>query len=417
MIQDPGALPSQRHTSLTPVQLRALMPALATKTYFNYGGQGPLPVPSLEAITASWRRIQELGPFTTDVWPWLAAEVAGLRIRLAALCGVPPHRLALTENVSSGCVLPLWGLPWRSGDELLISDCEHPGVVAACRELARRQGLTVATLAVQTIRGGSGVSAEDRVMEALEGALTPRTRLVVLSHLLWNTGLVMPIAAVAARLRQHPRQPWLLVDAAQSVGCLPVAEAAGSADIYAFTGHKWCCGPEGLGGAVLSERVLADSQPTLGGWRSLASETDGGSAWHSDARRFEVATSCTPLLAGLRTSLDLLEAVGPAAERLSLILARSHQLWQGLQAIPGLQTLLPEPPPSGLVSFSLVADGAQAVEGGWGHGPVLDRLAGEGIWLRTLASPDCLRACTHITTTAAEVESLLASLASLARGG
>ncbi|MEY4772673.1 MAG: hypothetical protein RLZZ346_1928, partial [Cyanobacteriota bacterium] len=49
--------------------LRALLPALANKTYFNYGGQGPLPTPSLEAITASWQRIQELGPFTTTVWP------------------------------------------------------------------------------------------------------------------------------------------------------------------------------------------------------------------------------------------------------------------------------------------------------------------------------------------------------------
>jgi L-cysteine/cystine lyase len=389
------------------------MPALANKTYFNYGGQGPLPTPSLEAITASWRSIQELGPFTTDVWPWLSEEVSGLRSTLAALCGVPPGRLALTENVSSGCVLPLWGLPWQSGDRLLIGDCEHPGVVAACRELARREGLCLDTLAVQAIRGDSRPTGEDAVLEALEAALTPRTRLVVLSHVLWNTGLVMPIAAVAARLRQHPRQPWLLVDAAQSVGSLPVEAAARSADIYAFTGHKWCCGPEGLGGVAVSERILSDSQPTLGGWRSLASETDGGSAWQADARRFEVATSCTPLLAGLRTSLELLEAVGTTAERLSLIQERSRQLWQGLQRIPGVRSLLPAPPPAGLVSFTLDGPGWQAGEGGGSHQQVVNRLGGQGIWLRTLADPPCLRACTHITTTAEDVDRLLAALAGM----
>jgi L-cysteine/cystine lyase len=388
------------------------MPALATKSYFNYGGQGPLPTPSLEAITASWTRIQELGPFTSDVWPWLSREVASLRGELAALCGVEPDRLALTENVSSGCVLPLWGLPWQAGDELLIGDCEHPGIVAACRELARRQGLSLATLPVRAIRSG-GDQGADAVLDALEAALTPRTRLVVLSHLLWNTGLVMPIAAVAGRLRQHPRQPWLLVDAAQSVGSIPVEASARAADIYAFTGHKWCCGPEGLGGVVVSERILSDSQPTLGGWRSLASETDGCSAWQADARRFEVATSCTPLLAGLSTSLGLLNAVGTTAERLNLIQERSRQLWQGIQRISGVRTLLPAPPPAGLVSFMLGGPGWQAGEGGRIYQQVVNHLGGQGLWLRTLADPPCLRACTHITTTAEEVERLLAALGGL----
>lgn len=415
---DPNALTSElapAASPLSPEQLRELMPALANKTYFNYGGQGPLPTPALQAITASWQCIQELGPFTADIWPWLEREVGSLRGALAARCGVTPERLALTENVTSGCVLPLWGLPWQAGDELLISDCEHPGVVAACRELARREELTISTLAVKELRADLE-STNASVLEALERSLTPSTRLVVLSHLLWNTGQVMPIKAVAQRLDGHPRHPWLLVDAAQSVGSLPLAEAeaenpegshggaAAVADIYAFTGHKWCCGPEGLGGVALSERVLNEAQPTLGGWRSLAQESDLGSAWHTDARRFEVATSCVPLLAGLRRSLELLEAVAPAPQRLTMIRARSHQLWHGLRELPGVRPLLEVPPPAGLVSFTV--NGADPGE--------LVRLLGRrGIWLRTLDDPHCLRACTHITTTEAEVALLLGVLAEL----
>ena len=385
--------------------LRALMPALANKTYFNYGGQGPLPTPSLEAVSASWGRIQELGPFTATVWPFIEQETGRVRRRLAAACGVGPHRLSLTENVTSGCVLPLWGLPWQSGDELLISDAEHPGVVAACQELARRQGCRITPLPVQQLcRSTPQAELEAAVLAALERALSPDTRLVVLSHLLWNTGSVMPIAAVAELLRQHPRHPWLLVDAAQSMGSLPVAEAAAAADIYAFTGHKWCCGPEGLGGVALSERLLEQAQPTLIGWRSLAHEGSAASNFHSDGRRFEVATSCLPLCSGLARSLELLDAEGTAEQRLTQIQAGSQRLWQGLQQIRGVKTLLPEPPPAGLVSFALAGRPSAAV---------VEQLGQQGIWIRRLDDPDCLRACTHITTTEEEIDQLLEALTAL----
>ena len=120
----------------------------------------------------------------------------------------------------------------------LIGDCEHPGVVSACVELARRQILAIDVLPVKQLRGNQ-TQCDAAVVEAIDRTLTPRTRLLVLSHLLWNTGQVMPITAVAKQLHQHPQQPFLLVDAAQSFGQIPADEAAAAADIYAFTGHKW----------------------------------------------------------------------------------------------------------------------------------------------------------------------------------
>jgi L-cysteine/cystine lyase len=385
--------------------LRADMPALANKAYFNYGGQGPLPDTSLEAINAAWRTLQELGPFTADTWPFVEATTARLRQRLAHWCGVGAHRISLTENVTSGCVLPLWGLPWQADDELLISDCEHPGVVAACQELARRQGLSVSTLPVRDLsRRHGGPDLEDALLQSLEQALSPRTRLVVLSHLLWNTGALLPIEQVAVQLQAHPRRPWLLVDAAQSMGSVPVASAAHAADLYAFTGHKWCCGPEGLGGVVLSERVLADAQPTLIGWRSLGNEAEAGSGWHRDGRRFEVATSCLPLQAGLDSSLQRLEAIGTAEQRLAAVQATSRLLWSGLQQIQGITPLLAGPPEAGLVSFTI--DGRQPET-------VVKALGAQGTWIRSLDDPHCLRACTHLTTTAAEIEHLLGALTNL----
>lgn len=386
------------------------MPALANKVYFNYGGQGPLPTPSLDAIVACWRTIQELGPFTTAVWPAVEATVARLRLRLSQWLGVPTARLSFTENVTSGCVLPLWGLPWQEGDILLLSDCEHPGVVAACRELARRHRLALQWLAVADLRG-SVDQAETRLLERLEQQLQPRTRLVVLSHLLWNTGQLMPIGRVAERLALQATPPWLLVDGAQSLGSIPVAEAAAAADIYACTGHKWCCGPEGLGVVAVSERLLAEAQPTLIGWRSLQQETDGHGGFHADGRRFEVATSCIPLFAGLDCSLQLLEAAGSTVERLATIRRQASSLWHGLQDIPALECLLSEPPPAGLVSFR-----ARPGSGLESPARLVERLGGEAIWLRSLDEPSCLRACTHIVTTASELDQLLAALKALPSG-
>jgi L-cysteine/cystine lyase len=384
-------------------KLRKLMPALANKTYFNYGGQGPLPSPSLEAITDCWRQIQELGPFTAEVWPLVEHTMGALRQRLACWMGVSPSRLAFTENVTCGCVLPLWGLPWRAGDQLLLSDCEHPGVVAACRELARRHQLELRSLVVHDLVLGPEAT-EAALLERLEDGLRPRTRLVVLSHLLWNTGQLMPIARVAQRLHRHASQPWLLVDAAQGLGAIPVAEAAAAADIYACTGHKWCCGPEGLGVVALSQRLLSEAQPTLIGWRSLSHEASAGSAFHADGRRFEVATSCLPLFAGLNRSLQLLEAEGDAAQRLERIRALAGRLWGQLNALPGVKPLLQVPPAAGLVSFTL--DGPTPED-------LVQALGERRIWLRSLDDPHCLRACTHITTTAGELDQLASALAEL----
>jgi L-cysteine/cystine lyase len=390
--------------------LRDLCPALANKTYFNYGGQGPLPTPSLEAIVASWRRIQELGPFTEAMWPFLAEETSRIRLHLAEWCGAPPHRLALTENVTMGCVLPLWGLPWQPGEEVLVSDGEHDGVVAACKELAHRFRLRIQTLPVQQLLGDSEMEKAN-VLESLERVLSPHTRRVVLSHLLWRTGQRMPIAAVAERLASHPQRPWLLVDGAQSFGSLPVAPDAGCADLYAFTGHKWCCGPEGLGGVLLSERLLAESRPTLIGWRTLRSEDNAGEGFHHDGRRFEVATSCTPLMRGLHTSLSMFDAMGSAQDRLAILKGQADALWRGLQTVPGCRPLLQAPPPAGLVSFQLHRRDGSLIE----PEQVVSHLGGQNIWVRSLKDPSCLRACTHVTTTSEDLDLLLEALMDLTR--
>ena len=318
------------------------------------------------------------------------------------------RRIALTENVTSGCVLPLWGLPFSKGDRLLISNCEHPGVVSACKELAKRKGLHIDILDVLSLRRRVEGSKEnqDEVIKTIQGGLTARTKLVVLSHLLWNTGQIMPIELIANLLLNQPYQPYFLVDAAQSFGQIPIRDSASKVDIYAFTGHKWAFGPEGLGAVVLSERVLAEANPTLVGWKALTNESsiyiNEIKPFHKDARRFEIATSCTPLLAGLRCSLNLLKEQGTDSERINSIKLRSKRLWLELKGVTSIKPVLKGPPPAGLVSFTINSK--------LSPNQIVKLLAEESIFIRVLEDPIWLRACVHITSTEREIERLITAL-------
>ena len=391
--------------------LRKTMPALSNKLYFNYGGQGPLPKPSLLAMIKSWERIQELGPFTSSIWPYINKEIASTKQYLASFCNVGINRIALTENVTSGCVLPLWGIPFSSGDRLLISDCEHPGVLAACKELARRQHLFIDILPLRGLRKGAErqEATDQEVLETIQKSLKARTRLVVISHLLWNIGTIMPIELIGKLLSESPSHPYLLVDAAQSFGQIPIKEAAQHADIYSFTGHKWACGPEGLGGLSVSERILNEANPTIIGWRSLKNENifnlQDIEYFHKDARRFEIATSCIPLLAGLRCSLDLLNNEGDEDIRLKKIRQLSHSFWSILQENKEIKTLLTGSPPSGIVSFSINKKISTK--------EFVKELGNKSIWIRDLENPFCLRACFHITSTKLEVIALAKAISEL----
>ena len=154
---------------------------------------------------------------------------------------------------------------------------------------------------------------------------------------------------------------------------------------------------------ALSERVLNEGQPTVIGWRSLQDESkadlSSSDPFHHDSRRFEVATSCVPLMAGLRCSLDLLDQEGSGDERWARIQSRSETLWQALNNLDGLTPLLQVPPASGLVSFQLRHDAAPA--------EVVKQLGQQGLWIRDLADPSCLRACTHVTTSEDEIDQLV----------
>lgn len=372
-------------------QHRQKFPALADKSYFNFGGQGPLSRPALNGIISSYDKVQIKGPFSIAVNRWAQDVTMAAKVAIASEINVSPDNLALTENVTAGCNIALWGMDWQAGDEVLVGDAEHPGIIGILQELADRFGVVINICPIfETLNEGDP-------LEAIATHLTPKTRVVVISHLIWNTGQVLPLKEICQLC--HSQNVPVMVDAAQSVGCLALDLTDLGVDFYAFTGHKWFCGPAGVGGLYISPTAIATLRPTFIGWRGVKkwdSPTAVGLA--EDGSQYEVATSAYPLYVGLTEAIKLHQSWGTPAERYSKICATSAYCWQSLNNIPAVTCLKNTPPESGLISFT--------VDSSLSHKQIVETLEKRGFCLRTLTFPDCIRACTHYFTSHAEIDNL-----------
>ncbi|NJR38799.1 MAG: aminotransferase class V-fold PLP-dependent enzyme [Leptolyngbyaceae cyanobacterium CSU_1_4] len=383
------------------IQHRQQFPALAHKAYFNYGGQGTLPQGAIAAIHQAHEQIQTTGPFSGASNGWISEQAHQMKGAIATELGVSPETLTLTEDVSVGCNIPLWGIDWQAGDHLLLTDCEHPGIIAAAREIQRRFGIEITTCPLMaTLNQGNPT---DLIAQCLQ----PTTRLVVLSHILWNTGQVLPLAEIVQLCHAQPKIVRILVDAAQSVGMLPLNLTEIGADFYAFTGHKWWCGPAGLGGLYVSPEAFSSLSPTFIGWRGIAVNLAGQpTGWMEDGRKFEIATSDYTLYAGLQAAIACHQQWGTAADRYHRILELSHCLWQQLSELPQVTCLRHAPPESGLISFTVE---------GQSHPAIVKALEHQGFLVRTILDPDCIRACVHYFTLETEIEQLGVAIEKLSR--
>ena len=379
--------------------LRDQIPALKNKIYFNYGGQGPLPKSSLEAIIKSWELIQDIGPFTNNVWTYINKEIISTKLLLSKVLGVDIKNLALSENISTGIILPLWGIKFSSTDELIISDCEHPGIVAACRELCQRNNLKFIILPLQKLKILDNKSFITEIFKYIN----KNTKVIIISHVLWNFGFKVPLKELRQEINRLKTVPYLIVDGAQSFGHIDINEEVLDSDVYAVTSHKWACGPEGLGAFFVSDKFINESNPTIIGWKSLKREQGiyepFNDLYQEDARKFEIATSCIPLLSGLRQSLSLLEIDKFNEHRQSSITSLSNKLWLALDDLNSINLILNYPLNNGIVSFD--------IEKLTNKNILINELGKKNIWIRVVEDPKWFRVCIHQMTSTKDVNLLV----------
>src|SRR5581483_10551183 len=195
---------------------RSQFPVLERYAYLNAGTNGPLPRSAVDAMERKLAQDRDEGRSGLPYIEEYIAQRQRLREAFAAVLATSPELVALTDSTTRGCQTVLAGLDLGPEDEVVTTDQEHFGLLWPLQASG-----------VQIVK-----TAADE--DALLAAVTPRTRLVAVSHVLWTTGRKLDLA----RLRL-PDGPPLLVDGAQSAGAIP-PDLAG-ADFYTISAQKWLC--------------------------------------------------------------------------------------------------------------------------------------------------------------------------------
>jgi selenocysteine lyase/cysteine desulfurase len=302
----------------------------------------------------------------------------------AALVGAAPEDLALTQNTSHGMSLGVAAMDWSEGDEVISTTTEHPGCLVPLHALAKRYGVKMNLLSPP-------VTAEK--VRALIGA---RTRLIALSHVDWTTGEVLPLEEICSLARENGA--LTLVDGAQSVGNMATNIPQTGAHMYAFTGHKWLLGPEGIGAFYVSPDCEVKSANL--GFLSLEDpysfNVAGDYELKSGAGRFEASTMSPALAGGLAAAAE--EAQKRGEEGFAEIRRRADLLMDLLSEDPRITLRTPRPAKNGLVSFEIEGLAAKKA---------VERLLEERFILRFLPEPThYVRASTHLFNSDGEIEAL-----------
>ncbi len=279
--------------------------ALGDAIYLNSASVGPMPERTRRAVER-FNRMRAAPYLLPD--PDLFAIFAESRRLVARLVNASPDEIALATNTSYGLNVAAHALPFESGDVVVVSDREFPANVYPWLHL-RERGIEV-ELAPVTAQGWPDEA------HLLERAADPRVRAIAVSLVQFSNGYAVDLAALSAATRASGT--WLIVDAIQGIGQVPVDLAATPVDMLSCGGQKWLLAPWGSGFTYVRRELIALLEPPLPGWMAFEGTddfsrlTDYGTRYRADARRFEMITLPYQDFAGLNESLGLILEAGVA---------------------------------------------------------------------------------------------------------
>ncbi len=354
--------------------LRAQFPVLARLAYLNAGTDGPIPARAVAAARAELEHQATEGR-THAHFERRGELQARQRAAYASLLGCDIDDVALTTSTTEGVARAVAGLQLGAGDEILTSDSEHPGLLGP----------------LQAARDLRGVVVRAAPLAELSDAVGPATRLVACSHVSWITGAVAPAALVEVDVP-------VLLDGAQGSGAVPTDVTALGCDIYAGSGQKWLCGPDGAGMLYVSPALRPQVAATMRGYGSFEDAGAGLEAQlRPDARRYDA-----PSLSAESSALALESMAVLAEHGWDEVHGRARAL--AAQLADWLEQSGREVSPRGettLVSWRCEDAGDER-----------DRLADAGVVVRDLPGRGLLRASVGAWNDESDLERLLEALES-----
>jgi selenocysteine lyase/cysteine desulfurase len=358
-------------------------------TFMNNGTYGPTPRVVVEAFA---RYERELAEDPTDNYRNEGRDA--VRARMATFVGATADEIALTRSTSEGMNIFIRGLDWRPGDEVIYCTHEHGGGIQPLQHIEARYGVKLVKIDIP-----APPESVDQIVKIYERAMTPQTRLIMVSHMTYVTGLITPIKELADLA--HSRKALISVDGAHPLGMLDLNLGATGIDHYAAAGQKWLLAGTGTGVCYV-KRTVQDRVWPLMGHADLKAANDPKSTSYG-ARKYELGGQRNvPSFMAMAEAMDFHDAIGKENVE-ARVRQLSTKLRAGLKGIPGVKMWTSEDPrfAAGLTLFSVRDIPMEnVVKGVYGFNRV---------WIRTMGTGNLngVRAATHIYNMPEEVDKLL----------
>jgi len=284
----------------------------------NNGGVSPSP----RLVQESFRRHLEFSnraPSYT-MWRILEPQLENVRVRLARAFGCDPEEMAITRNASEALETCLFGLDLARGDEVVATDQDYPRMLTALRQRAARDGIVL-----KLISYPSPPPSPDDVVKLYAGAIGPRTRAILVSHMTFTAGEILPVREICAL--GHERGIPVVVDGAHAFAHLPFRRDDLGCDYYGTSLHKWLMAPIGAGFLYVRRERIPSLWPLMAAPESM----------RADVRKFEeIGTHPAANHQAIAEALTFHEGLG--AERKAARLRHLRDRWAArAKDLPGVR--------------------------------------------------------------------------------
>lgn len=380
---------------------RAEIPAATGSVYLQTGGVGPSPTAVMATVTERLN-FQNRGPADPRYATDMARIEPDLRAQLGRVFGAGADEVALTHSTSEGISIVAWSLNWRSGDEVIISNVEHPANVIPWYVLRDRFGIVIREI---------DLTAGTSLIDEIHAQLSARTRMVSISHVSRNNGRTIRTdeSAELGRLLRARGVRYHL-DGAQGPGCVPTDFRALGCDCYSTCGHKWLLGPKGTGALFVRREMLDDVQLSWAGSHSHATmDYEGNYSLLPGAARYEFGTRALADFAGFARAVEWMEEIGLRRIERRIQALVGHAI-EAVDATGGLSVSSPRTRPdrSGVFVLQLPAD-CDATD------LYNDLRDSAGILASPVKQPRDFRLSIHFFNTRDEIDAAIAGIAERCR--
>ncbi len=309
-------------------------PVTKKKIYMNCGSFAPMPLYTIKSITDFLIRCSEEGPDSTAAQEYITSLMKELRILVSRLINCEPEEIIFTQSTTEGINYVASGLNWKKSDIIIARGGlhEHYANYFPWLNISKKYGVKLE----ETKIDNNGFFDLDKIDKI---AKNKNTKLITLSHVLYNNGAIMPVEEVGKIAKKQ--NMLYSIDAAQSIGTINVDVKKIGCDFLAFPGFKWICGPPGIGIFYCKKESAEMLTPKYIGGESAIITKEKNLVYTSSPQKFQTGFRNYVGIAGLVSSLKYIQRLGINNIR-KMNMDVANEIIKGLGKIRGISIFGPE---------------------------------------------------------------------------